>query len=324
MNLLDPNSGIVEGLSSENPVLVIGAAGVDIVGRLQNGLVLESSSPAQIRTSFGGVARNVAENLARLGQPVRLLSIVGDDSVGKQLIRETNKAGVDMDAVIQTSEHPTNSYLAVIDEKGRLQFALDDMRAVKELKPDCIREHAALFKEASLVFMDANLPKETIRTIMSLANRARIPVCADPTAPSLAHRFTRHLSRIYMITPNSAEAGVYCESPFNPSNQRQALNAAKKLVSQGVKIAIISLGESGVCYAASQTSGYIPALRTRIVDPTGAGDALSATVMFGLLNKIPLDEAVRLAVSAASLTLNHRGAVVPDLSLEKLYDRLVI
>jgi pseudouridine kinase len=324
MNLLDPNSGIVEGLSPEKPVLVIGAAGIDIVGRLQNGLTAGTSSPAQIRASFGGVARNVAENLARLGQPVRLLSIVGDDPVGNQLIKETSKAGVDMEAVITTSDHPTSSYLAVIDNRGKLHFALDDMRSVKELKPSHIREQEELFKEASLVFMDANLSKDTIRTIISLANRVRAPICADPTAPNLAHRFKRHLPRIYMITPNSAEAGVYCEAPFDHSNQRQALNAAKKLVSQGVKIAIISLAEFGVCYAASQTNGYIPALRTRIVDPTGAGDALSATVMFGMLNKIPIDEAVRLAVSAASLTLNYRGAVVPDLSLEKLYDRLVI
>jgi pseudouridine kinase len=324
MNLLDPNSGIVEGLCPDNPVLVIGAAVVDIVGRLQNGLQPESSSPAQIRTSFGGVARNVAENLARLGQPVRLISVVGQDSIGAQLIHETGSAGVDVDAVMQVPEHPTNSYLAVIDEKGKLHFALDDMRAAKELKPDYLHQHAALFKEASMVFLDANLPKETIRTAISLANKARVPIVADPTAPSLAHRFTRHLSKIYMLTPNNAEAGVYCEIPFDPSNQRQALKVAKNLVSQGVKIAIISLAEHGVCYAASQTRGYIPALRTRILDPTGAGDALTATVMFGMLNKIPLDEAVRLAVSAASLTLNYRGAVVPDLSLEKLYDRLVI
>jgi pseudouridine kinase len=107
-------------------------------------------------------------------------------------------------------------------------------------------------------------------------------------------------------------------------DNRQALNAAKCLVGQGVDIAIITLGEQGLCYATSETSGYIPALRTEIIDPTGAGDALSATVIFALLNEIPLDDAVRLGVSAASLTLRHRSSVLPDLSLEKLYDQLVI
>ncbi len=60
-------------LRSDCPVVVIGAAGVDIVGRLESDLHEGSSNPARIRTTFGGVARNVAENLARLGQAVILL-----------------------------------------------------------------------------------------------------------------------------------------------------------------------------------------------------------------------------------------------------------
>ena len=59
------------------PVIVIGSAGVDIVGLVRGELQSRTSSPANIRTSFGGVARNVAENLARLGQPVNLISVVG-------------------------------------------------------------------------------------------------------------------------------------------------------------------------------------------------------------------------------------------------------
>jgi pseudouridine kinase len=102
------------------------------------------------------------------------------------------------------------------------------------------------------------------------------------------------------------------------------LQAAKSLVGQGVKLAIVTLAEQGLCYATSETSGSIPAIRTQVVDPTGAGDALTSAVIFALLNDIPLDDAVRLGVSAASLTLRYRGAVVPDLSLEKLYDQLVI
>jgi len=60
------------------------------------------------------------------------------------------------------------------------------------------------------------------------------------------------------------------------------------------------------------------------VDRTGAGDALTAGVVFGLLNDFPIDEAVRLGVSAATLTLQCKETVCPDLSLERLYDQLVI
>ncbi len=60
------------------------------------------------------------------------------------------------------------------------------------------------------------------------------------------------------------------------------------------------------------------------MDLTGAGDALTAAVVFGLLNDFPVDEAVRLGASAAALTLQSRETVCPDLSLERLYDQLVI
>ena len=102
------------------------------------------------------------------------------------------------------------------------------------------------------------------------------------------------------------------------------LGAARRLVAMGAEIALVTLGEYGVCYASSETSGRIPALRTTIQDPTGAGNALTAVAIFALLNEISLDDAVRLGVSAATLTLRHSGAVVPDLSLDKLYDQLVI
>ena len=69
---------------------------------------------------------------------------------------------------------------------------------------------------------------------------------------------------------------------------------------------------------------YVPALDIDIVDLTGAGDALSAAVIFGLSEEIPVGEAIRLGVSAAALTLQSRETVCSDLSLENLYDQLFV
>jgi pseudouridine kinase len=82
------------------------------------------------------------------------------------------------------------------------------------------------------------------------------------------------------------------------------------------------MAAAGVSYASAESSGHVRALQVEVVDPTGAGDALSAAVIFGLLNEIPLDESVRLGVSAAALTLRTRGSVAPELSLELLYEQL--
>jgi pseudouridine kinase len=86
----------------------------------------------------------------------------------------------------------------------------------------------------------------------------------------------------------------------------------------------VTQSESGVCYATSETNGHVPALRTKVKDPTGAGDALTAAVIYALMNEIEIDDAARLGVSAASLALRHPGTVFPELSLEKLYDELAV
>jgi pseudouridine kinase len=307
----------------EAPVLVIGAACVDIVGVLKGEMQTGTSNPAQIRTSCGGVGRNVAENLARLGQAVNLLTVVGEDQNGDHLIKTIAEAGVDVEAIKRTSLHPTGTYLGVVNTSGELQMALDDMRAMTLLSPDYLRQNEHLFRQASLLFLDANLPKESLRTAMSLAKAAHLPVCADPTSSGLAVKLKPYLKKLRMVTPNSAEAAILTDQVFNTTRRREVLQAAKRLVSQGVDIVIVSMAAFGVCYATSETSGYIPAIQTKIVDPIGAGDAMTATVLFALLNDMPIDDAVRLGVSAASLTLRHRGTVVPDLSLEELYNELV-
>ena len=308
----------------ELPVIVIGAAGVDIVGLVRGELQSRTSSPANIRTSFGGVARNVAENLARLGQPVSLISVVGEDTNGEALLEHAKAAGVNVEAVLRRPDYPTGAYVAVANSAGEMLYGLDDMRVITALTPETIHSVEGMFDQASLVFVDGNLPKDTLRRVMAIARRKRLPVCADPTSQALAEKLRQYLPRLRMIVPNGREAEILCDRRINPTSRRDALAAAKCLVAQGVEIAIIGLAAFGVCYATSQTSGHVPALRTAVQDPTGAGDALTATVLFGLLNDIPIDDAVRLGVTAASLTLRYRGSVVPDLSLEKLYDQLVI
>jgi pseudouridine kinase len=175
-----------------------------------------------------------------------------------------------------------------------------------------------------MIFVDTNLPKNSLRTAVNLAHKAGVPVCANPTSISLADKLLPHLAKLKMITPNHIEAGILCDRVINPANRQDTLDAAKCLVSRGVDIAIITMAKHGLCYATSETYGFIPGISTEIVDPTGGGDALTATIIFGLLNQIPIDEAVRLGMSAARLTLRYPGAVVPDLNVEMLYNTLVI
>jgi pseudouridine kinase len=125
----------------------------------------------------------------------------------------------------------------------------------------------------------------TIQTAFSLAKKTGIPVCADPTSASLAPKLKKYLPRLHLITPTATEAGILTGRPFPANDRKAAIEAARMLVSQGVDIAIVTLAEFGVCYATSETNGHIPAIRTQILDPTGAGDAMTAAIQ-GLIEKI--------------------------------------
>ena len=294
---------------------------MDTKGRARGELILATSNPGQIRVSAGGVGRNIAENLGRFGVPTLLLSAVGDDEAGRHILEVTEAGGVDVSQVI-VSDSRSAAYLAVLDERGAMRLSVDDMVIMEEVTPRYIYDRRRFIKGAKIVVMDANLSPAAIASALRLATKAGVPVCVDPVSVALAPRLKDHLSYLSIITPNAQEAEILSESPVR--DRFEATAAAQKLVSLGVEVAIITLAERGLCYATSQEKGHIPAIDCEVADATGAGDALTAGVVYGLVNDFPISEAVRLGVSAATLTLASADTVCSDLSLERLYDRLVI
>lgn len=151
---------------ADRPVLAIGAAGLDMVGVITEPVTERLANPASIRFSFGGVARNVAENLARLGQAVRLATAVGEDPFGSDLLEHTASCGVDVSPSLHVKGYDTGSYLAVYESDGTLKMALEDMQVLQALTPAYIRELEPLFAESSVIFVDANLPPKTLKVVV--------------------------------------------------------------------------------------------------------------------------------------------------------------
>ena len=307
---------------SDSHVVVIGAASIDTKGRSLMALLPGTSTPGQIRVSVGGVARNIAENLGRLGIKTTLLSAVGDDPSGRRILQRTQEGGVNVEHVIVQPQARSAAYIAVLDEQGNPLVSVDDMEIVQAITPRYIYARRSLIEQADLIVFDANLHPRTIDSVMSLASKHNIPVCADSTSATLAVKLQPHLSQLYVVTANAAETEALCGR--KAEKRSQAEKAAKILVKEGVKIAVVTLAELGVCYATSESSGHISAVKTDVVDFTGGGDALTAALLFGLLNDFPVDEAIRLGVAAAALTLRCRDTVCPDISLDRIYDCLGI
>jgi len=303
-------------------VVVVGAACLDVKGRPLGDIVAGTSNPGVVQISVGGGARNVAENLARLGTPTALLSVVCQDDFGRTIMRQTERAGVDTDHMLISCEQHSAAYMALQSAERALLVALDDTTAISALTPEYISDHASLLEQARMVVIDANVPPKTAETLLSICRAAGVPVALEPVAYAPALRYRPLAGAFYLMTPNAVEAQALTGLPV--ANMAQGSLAAKQLVAAGVQIAIITLGHDGLVYATPEASGYVPSIEGEIVDPTGAGDALTAAVVYALLNDIPVDEAVRLGVSAASLTLASNDTVRQDLSLESLYAQLVI
>ncbi len=303
-------------------VVVVGAACLDVKARMRNDTVAGTSNPGEVRLSVGGGARNISENLARLGIQVALLSIVCEDDFGNTIIRKTQEAGVITDWVLRSCDYHSAAYIALIGSQGNLLMGVDDTQAILALTPDYIREHAALLTSARMVVVDANVPHDATETILSLCRDTNVAVALDTVAYNPALRYRDLIGSFYLVTPNQIEAQALTDLTI--TNEAQASLAAKRLIAAGVEIAIITCADDGVVYATPSTNGFVPALEVDVVDPTGAGNALTATVIYALLNDVPLDEAIRLGVSAATLTLDSHETVRSDLSLESLYAQLII
>jgi pseudouridine kinase len=307
---------------AEHRVLVLGAAGVDVkIYPRDQAVELAYSNPGTIRWGWGGVARNIAENLARLGAEVHFVTAVGDDELGRLLLQPLHDLGIHTDTSLIVAGKPTSSYAALHRNDKQLWLAFEDMELMREITPGHIYRLRGLMKSVDMVCLDANLSARALDTLFRLTHRYDVPVCVDPTTPALAPRLHPYLPDITVITPNKEEAEALLGAPFDTA---EAISAgARRLVQLGVQLAVITLGAEGLFYATSEESGRLPAFPVNVVDPTGAGDALTAAVAYGLLEDVFPEEAVRLGITAATQTVLCDETVCPTLSLEMLYEHLM-
>jgi pseudouridine kinase len=286
-------------------VTVIGGASVDVKARSTAPAVAATSNPGTTTLTSGGVGRNVAENLARLGTPVRLVAAVGHDQLGDRLVTDTAAAGVDVDAVLRSTQ-PTGSYTAVLDVDGELMVAVADMAATDTITPDTVQGAAPLVASAGLLVLDGNLPTESVRTALALARTSGVPVVLDPVSVPKAARLAPVLEsgvELFLVTPNVAELDALG-------------GGVGRLHGLGVEHVWVRHGAEGSLL--SSRSGaepvHLAAVPGVVLDVTGAGDAMLAAFCHGVLTGMSPVEAARFGHAAAAVTVAVPHTVRPDLS----------
>ena len=292
-------------------VLAVGGANMDIIASAGQALRSGDSTPGSVRWSPGGVARNVAENLARLGDAVRLISAVGDDAPGHALLAATRQAGVNVSGCPALAGAATASYVSVHEPDGMLAMAVNDMQVLERLTPASLAPHAQAVRDSALLVLDCNLSDAALGWVFAQSGGA--PVFADAVSATKCLRLRPWLAQIHTLKLNRLEAQALSGLPVNSPAEIEA--AARALHGQGVAQVAVSLGAQGLFFYSATHRGWQAALPVSVLNTTGAGDALLAGLLHSHLHHSALPEAARFAAACAALTLTTPTANHPDLSV---------
>lgn len=293
--------------------MCIGGANVDVKCRIAGRAAIGSSNPGAVLTSPGGVARNIAENLARLGCRAALISAVGRDDFGECLIEETAAAGVDVEAVMRTPR-ATGSYVAMLDRKGELIVATADMEILEQLTPRRLARHRDSFARADLVVADSNLPIDTLDWLLTFASKRGLKLAIETVSVPKGGKLRP------LLTPARPLFALFCnQAELAALSRRSDLReGAQRLHALGVGCVGIGLGRRGMFVSDRQMQRIVPARRGSVIDVTGAGDAAVAGTLFGLLRGLPLARAAACGQRAAALTVRSERSVSPKLTARQI------
>jgi pseudouridine kinase len=331
--------GVVRGrgyvLRAEaDTVLVVGGAVLDTKVRTTGAPVLGTSNPGAASSTVGGVGRNIAENLARLGRPTVLVAPIGDDPAGEAVADRTSAAGVECGHLVR-SIHPTGTYVAVLGDAGELHIAVADMRATDELTVADVAVVPSLLAGADAMVVDANLAAPVVRWLLNAAAEAGVLCVLDPVSVAKATAAAPVLDgtvAVHTVTPNVDELAALVGGPVD--NTVDAVCAAAEVLhARGVEHVWVRRGTAGslLSIAAPATVGgargadadptasrarvvLVGAPETEVADVTGAGDSMTAGYVNALLDGADVVEAARHGQVLAALTCASPDTVRDDLT----------
>ncbi len=316
--------GVIKGrayvLSEESSIVCIGGANLDRKALGKQELRLHSSNPVTVTESWGGVARNVAENLGRLGCHTSLLTCLGDDHEGKTLLQETKLLGVDVSGTWILPGERTGTYTALLDPDGEMMISMANMDIYDRFTPEMLAERWSHIAAAKAVFADTNLPAESLQYLIERCRAEGIPLYIDPVSSAKAAKLPERLDGVETIMPNREEAEILAGMKIESLDDCRI--ACEQIRKRGVRSVVVTLGEEGICYATEDGWKHLQPTPVVIVDVTGAGDSFAAGFLYGMAAGEAFDRACKLGLTAANLTLQTERSVSSLLQAERLYQMI--
>jgi pseudouridine kinase len=304
-------------LPDKRPVMCIGAANLDRKLRTIEAMQLGTSNPATAEEVYGGVARNIAENLARLNLPTALLTALGDDSAGRALQDHAESAGIDTRGSLKLPETATGTYTAILDARGEMVVALADMALYDRITPEFLSSRLPQRSAAAMTVADLNLPADSIAALLASAHADNVPLVIVAVSQPKMARLPADLSGLRLLILNRGELETRAGRALPTEAEVRA--ACDALQAQGAQDVVVTCGSQGVFHTRAGELVWLAAHQVEVVDVTGAGDAFSAAVCWSLYQgSADLTLACRRGLKVAAMTLETPDTVSPMLAADVL------
>jgi len=285
-------------------IVVVGSLNMDVVLDVERvpgpG---ETLSGRSLKLIPGGKGANQAVAAARSGGRVAMVGRVGSDEFGAQLRKGLAADGIALDHLGIDDSTGTGVALIMVDAAAQNRIVIVP-GANGTMSPAQVDSAAPLIGSAELVLLQLEIPLQAVLRVVEHAAQAGTKILLNP-AP--AQRLpTELLARVDYLIPNETEAALL--TGVDVIDAQTAEKAARALQACGARNVLVTLGSRGVLIADAQGARHYMPPRVQAVDTTAAGDTFIGAFAVGLSEGMPLDDAAKFAMRAASLSVTRVGA----------------
>lgn len=284
-------------------ILVIGAQNIDIFSKTKEDYILKDSNISSIHFSFGGVGRNITENLSRLDAEVSFLTVFGNDMFSTLSKDSLTKMNIDFSHSKETNKK-NSVYLGILDKENDLFLGLNDMGIVKELDINYMKTQFNYINSFDILVIDNNLQEEVITYLLHSHSQTKV---MDAVSAHKVHKLKDNLHLIDYLKLNMIELMELTNniglSYFNDKT---------------INNIIITDQDKDILFYNKEIKTYQPNKVKNIVNASGAGDAFISGFIKGLSMNYPIDKSIKLATNTASFTLLCDDATHKELTMEKV------
>lgn len=303
---------------NEPYILVFGASVYDIFGFTYKSYRCKDSNPGSVKVSFGGVCRNIAENMARININTKLISTLGNDEKGKSILKYAESINLDMSESIILEGESTPTYMAILNEEGEMESAVVDMNITDKLTTEFVDSKDDIIRKSEYIVVDCDNP--SILEYMIAKYNGSTRFILDPVSASKVKHVKHLIGNFHTIKPNRHEAEVLCG--FDIKDNDDVRKAGKYFLGLGVKNVFISLDAEGIYYNDGNEEGFVKTHDVSVVNVTGAGDSCVAGICYGYMNELNVTDTLKYAIAMSAITISHKDTIHPQMGCELVEEYL--